>query len=127
MLAMISLYAPSNIFTIDSKLAPATSYLKQLTVIFGISAETNQYICVALNLSFCEFNNIKCFRVLDRVSNTLDLHRIWCTRYVINLMLYDTILTLLKFIHCSLCVLTVYVSSSSWFHVTVLLSRTSCA
>jgi len=42
-------------------------------------------------------------------------------------MLYDVILMLAKFIHCPLCVLTVYASSSSWFHVTVLLSRTSSA
>jgi len=34
MLAMILLYAPSNIFAIYSKLAPATSYLKQSQIIY---------------------------------------------------------------------------------------------
>jgi len=45
----------------------------------------------------------------------------------VSSLLYDVILMLAKFIHCSLCVLTIYASSSSRFHVTVLLSRTSCA
>jgi len=129
MLAMISLYAPSHIFTIDSKLAPATSYLKQLTVIFGIKCRNKSVFmcCVEFVWSFVNFITLSASECYIMYRSTLDLHKIWCTRYAINLMLYDVILMLAKFIHCSLCGLTVYVSSSSWLHVTVLLSRTSCA
>jgi len=57
MLAMISLYAPSNIFTIDSKLAPATSYLKQLIVIFGMKCGNKSAFmcCVEFVCAFVDF------------------------------------------------------------------------
>jgi len=58
MLAMISPYAKSNnIFTIDSKLAPATSYLKQLTVILGIKCGNRSVFmcCVEFACAFVNF------------------------------------------------------------------------
>jgi hypothetical protein len=58
MLAMISLYPPrNNIFTIDSELAPATSYFKRLTVIFGIKCGNKSVFmcCVELVCAFVKF------------------------------------------------------------------------
>jgi len=55
MLAMISLCARSN--TIDSKLAPATSHLKQLTVKFAIKGGNKSVFmcCVEFVCAFVNF------------------------------------------------------------------------